>query len=188
MRTNGAWLLAIAGICAGCGELSTEADESSVVVSAPLTITSSYWRAGTTSPQRAACGLGDVMIGAGIDGNVPYIKCGIITQPIMDPVGAYTGTATNLGVTPACNTTLDAAVNWQLANFVTTITCEQRRNWHFTADYVDGPGNALWGQEWFWVGSGANAHQVLGHVCRKRGFVVRAADIDPDHDQFVCGG
>jgi len=53
-----------------------------------------------------SCGLGDVMIGAGLDGNVPYIKCGIINAPIMNPASAYTATSTKLGVTPACDTSL----------------------------------------------------------------------------------
>jgi hypothetical protein len=107
-----------------------------------------------------------------------------LSTTTADSPHRYNASSTRLGVHPACAPAgnHDAAVGWGISfpSFVTTLPCASVNGWSFVADYVDGPGHTDWGQESFtW-----NGHSVVGHVCKRPGYVVRAYNYD--QDLLVC--
>jgi len=175
--------LAIVVAASGCGGVAP-GEEGEVLgeQQSAIQISSSAWKAGTSSnPYMSMCSPGQVMVGTAFDGNIPMIKCAVLTSTSADYFHRYDAIGTKLGVKPACFGSTDAAIGWGIAfpSFVTTLPCA---NVSFTlgASYVDGAGNPNWGQEWFTH----NGHSVLGHVCKKLGYIVTAYNYD--QDLFVC--
>jgi len=126
------------------------------------------------------------MVGAAFDVDTPYVKCGYSSVTLQNPmVRDYT----MLGYHPACRYSTEGVkgFTYSLVDGSNTVTCGSTSpNPHmFLNTYLDGAGLGTWGQESFWVGSGAGRHQVFGHVCGKVGYAVQGYSID--HDVLTCG-
>jgi hypothetical protein len=174
----------------GCGATGPDEEAENVASAAKaLSFTAYFWTVGTFDPVNhksyATCGTGMEMVGVAFDVDVPYVKCGYSTVSLQNP---YVGNNTLLGYKAACSRSTDGAkgFTYNLVDGSNTVTCGTTSPPHqFLNTYLDGAGLGTWGQESFWVGSGAARHQVFGHVCGKIGYAAQGYNVD--HDVLICG-